>query len=478
MVNTFYWFDYETFGKSPQWDKPAQFAGVRTDADLTIIGEPLMVFCKPQNDYLPDPEASKITGLLPTTLLETGLIEPDFIAKVVAEIGFPGTCSVGYNSIRFDDEFTRHTLYRNFHDPYEYEWKDGNSRWDLLDVVRLTRALRPDGIEWPFHDDGSPSNKLEHLSTANDIKHEAAHDALSDVTATIDMAKLIKQKQPKLFDYAITHRNKQSVAELLNYRTMTPCIHISGMVPAEHGHASIVVPIAQSPGNKNGVIVLDLRTDPDALISLSAEEIARLTFARRDELGDEARLHLRTIQINKCPVIVPIQTLRDVDAERLGIDKAVQFQRAQRWKEITNTELVERISSALGSRPFAKATDTEGNLYGGGFLSAADKNKCEKIRKAPANALASFANLFDDPRYNELLFRYRGRHFNETLNDEERLDWQEHCRHRLELPNADWMTFTTFEEAMQRLEWTKDEHELVASLMRYRDELYDSIYKN
>ncbi|MBX2839590.1 MAG: exodeoxyribonuclease I [Gammaproteobacteria bacterium] len=473
--NSFYWFDYETFGKSPQWDKPAQFAGVRTDQNLKIIGEPLMLFCQPQSDYLPDPEASRITGLKPTELKHTGLIEPDFIAKVVAELGYPGTCSVGYNSIRFDDEFTRHTLYRNFHDPYEYEWKDGNSRWDLLDVVRLTRALRPDGIEWPINDDGKPSNKLEHLSAANNIQHEAAHDALSDVTATIDIAKLIKQSAPKLFRYALEHRDKQSVAEILNVRRQKPCIHVSGMVPSEFGHVSIVLPIARVPNNNNGVIVLDLRTDPAELADLSAAQIAERVFIKDAELSGTTRLHIRTIQINKCPVLVPIQTLRDQDAERLGIDKSTQLARANQWHQLPTERIAKNMVDAVSNRVFTASSDTEGNLYGGGFLSPADKTLCSKIRQAQPHQLSQFANLFDDPRYNELLFRYRGRHFPDTLNEEENIDWQDHRQRRLYADSADWITFSTFDATMDSLDWAPEEQGLVESLREYRDSLYNEL---
>jgi len=281
---TFYWFDYETFGISPAWDKPAQFAGQRTTLDLEPVGEPIILYCKPPADYLPNPEACRVTQMQPDDIARRGSNEADFIKRVVAELGKPGTCSVGYNSIRFDDEFTRHTLFRNFRDPYEYEWKEGNSRWDLLDVVRLARALRPEGINWPVLDDGTPSNKLELLSVANNIEHAHAHDALSDVEATIGMASLLKKTQPKLFDYAFTHRDKKSVASILNYQQRKPCIHVSGMIPGQFGHTSIVVPIARHPVNQNGVIVLDMRTDPSELFDLSAEQIAARVFVAADEL--------------------------------------------------------------------------------------------------------------------------------------------------------------------------------------------------
>ncbi|MFT5897180.1 MAG: exodeoxyribonuclease-1, partial [bacterium] len=208
-TTSFYWFDYETFGTHPAWDRPCQFAGVRTDADLNVIGEPLVIYCRQSPDYLPNPEACRITGISPQLANAKGLCEAQFIRLIHEQMTYPGTCSVGYNNIRFDDEFTRHTLFRNLFDAYEQEWKNDCSRWDLLDIVRLTRALRPDGIQWPTNENGLSSNRLEHLSVANGIEHSQAHDAMSDVWATLGMAKLIKQMQPRLFNYAFNQRGKQ-----------------------------------------------------------------------------------------------------------------------------------------------------------------------------------------------------------------------------------------------------------------------------
>ena len=164
---SFFWHDYETFGRDPRLDRPAQFAGIRTDLDLNEVGEPVMLYCKPAPDYLPDPEACLLTGILPLECLAKGLPEYRFADAVLAELGASGTIGVGYNSIRFDDEVTRHLMWRTLRPPYDREWRNGCSRWDLLDVVRATAALRPEGIEWPRHDDGRPSFKLEHLSAAN-----------------------------------------------------------------------------------------------------------------------------------------------------------------------------------------------------------------------------------------------------------------------------------------------------------------------
>lgn len=470
-MSSFYWFDYETFGTHPAWDRPAQFAGVRTDMNLNPLGEPLVIYCRPPGDYLPNPHACRVTGLLPAEVAEQGLSEADFINQVVAELGHPGTCSVGYNNIRFDDEFTRHTLFRNFHDPYEQEWKHGNSRWDLLDVVRLTRALRPAGIEWPSLPDGTPSNRLELLTAANKLEHANAHDALSDVWATIAMAGLLRDCQPRLFDYVFSHRDKQSVAAMLNVRQRQACIQISGMIPGRHGHAAIVVPIARHPVNQNGVIVLDLRSDPAELANLDAEGIAARVFTSSDTTGTATRLRLRTIHINRCPVLVPLATLGDADAHRLDIDIQQHQEHLERFEALYSEALAERVRQAM-SRPWeARTIDVDGSLYGGSFFKQADKQRFADIRSDAPSELAGYAGQFDDTRLNEMLFRYRARNYPDTLSDAENLDWQQHIKARLTTKDAPWLTFDGFAEEMQSIEWGDDEAQLRASLQQFAADL-------
>lgn len=466
-TDSLYWFDYETFGISPAWDRPSQFAGVRTDLALNQIGDPLTIYCRLPGDYLPSPEACLITGIGPDEVAEKGLAEAAFIEQIRREIGFPGTCHVGYNSVRFDDEFTRHALFRNFHDPYEHEWKDGNSRWDLLDVVRLTRALRPDGIQWPYRDDGAPSNRLEHLTALNGIEHASAHDALSDVRATIAVARLIRDHQPRLFDYVFAHRDKHSIAELLDVKQRTPVILIAGTLPAARSHLAIVLPLARHPANRNGVIVLDLNTDPDELANLDAEEIARRVFSP----GDSTRLGIHTVQINKCPVVVPLNTLRPEDATRLGIDPSKALANAIRAKALlddvrSEPSLATRVGSAMTREWENVPVDVDGSLYGGEFLSGSDKTRLADMLATPSEGLAAFAGHFEDPRLDEMLFRYRARNFPVTLDQDEQELWREDCLLRLTDEHSPWMTFAKFRTAMDACQWDESTSELRDSLER------------
>jgi exodeoxyribonuclease I len=181
-------------------------------------------------------------------------------------------------------KFTRNLLYRNFYDPYGREWQNGNSRWDLIDIARAARALRPEGINWPVNDDGIASFRLEELTQANNISHEAAHDALSDVYATIALARLIKQQQPKLYNYLYQNRLKPAVLELLQIGSFKPLVHVSGRFSAKQNCLAIIVPLYIHPQNTNEVIVYDLSADPSELLALEASEIQQRLFVATTEL--------------------------------------------------------------------------------------------------------------------------------------------------------------------------------------------------
>ncbi|WP_241086484.1 exodeoxyribonuclease I [Candidatus Vondammii sp. HM_W22] len=435
MALTYYWHDYETWGTDPRRDRPAQFAGIRTDEELNIIGRPLVVYCKPADDVLPQPAACLVTGITPQKALEEGVNEAEFFAMIHQEISYPGTCGVGYNSIRFDDEFTRYGLYRNFYDPYAREWQNGNSRWDIIDVVRLTHALRPEGINWPKSEEGITSFKLENLTRENEIAHEAAHDALSDVYATIALAKLIKTHQPRLYDYLLQMRNKKKMGEFLNIREKKPVLHVSSMYPASTGCIAMVAPLAKHPTNTNGVIVYDLRHDPQPLLTLDAKGIAERLFTLRDQLPEGVeRIPLKTIHLNKSPAVVPLNTLTDETAERWEINREICSRHLEALK---NTPGLERkLQSVYSERTFKPVSDPDQNLYGGGFFSSDDRRRMDKIRGTEPSALATAGMIFDDQRLPEMLFRYRARNWPETLSRPDRERWEEFRRERITLADA------------------------------------------
>lgn len=428
---TFFFFDYETWGVSPAKDRPSQFAGVRTDMDFNIIGEPLVIYCQLPADYLPSPEAALITGITPQKAMSHGISEPEFIAKIHAELSTHNTTSLGYNSIRFDDEVTRYTCYRNFIDPYAWSWQKGNSRWDLLDVMRACHALRPEGINWPENEDGFTSFKLEHLSVANGIEHANAHDAMADVIATIELAKKVKAAQPKLFDYFFNMRHKRKLNDLVDIVNMTPLMHVSGMLGRECQYTSWIVPIAWHPTNQNAVIVVDLAKNPQPLIDLNVKELQQRLYTKRDDLApDELPVPIKLVHLNKCPILAPAKTLTAENAEKIGIDRTVCLQNLAVIKQ--HPEIREKLVGLYSiEREYPANDDVDSQLYDG-FFSPSDKAAMDIIRETDPVNLSALEISFSDKRIEPLLFRYRARNYPLTLSDEEQQRWAAHCREYFE----------------------------------------------
>ncbi|KPB72974.1 exodeoxyribonuclease I [Pseudomonas cannabina] len=445
MTSSIFWYDYETTGINPRNDRALQMAGIRTDADLNEIAPPVNLYCQPSDDILPHPAACLITGITPTLLAEKGLSEADFMTRVHAELSAPGTCGAGYNTLRFDDEVTRYSLYRNFFDPYAREWQGGNSRWDLIDVVRAAYALRPDGIVWP-EQDGRVTLKLERLTAANGIDHGQAHDALSDVRATIALARLIREKQPRLYDYLFALRSKQKVQDQI--RLMQPLVHISGRFSAARNYLGVVLPLAWHPHNRNALIVCDLHLDHSPLLDQDASTLKQRLYTRHEALSEgELPVPLKLLHINRCPVIAPMGVLRSEDQERLQLDMAGYESRAAALNE-SREVWQDKVLALYGKEDFTASEDPEQQLYDG-FIADRDRRLCEQVRLADPERLAGDAWPFDDTRLPELLFRYRARNFPHTLSREEQQRWQHFCQERLR--NPEWGAPNTLQDFTKAL---------------------------
>lgn len=435
MAASFFFYDLETSGIDSKRDRIMQFAGQRTDMDLNPIGEPYNLLVALTEEVLPQPAAILITGITPQHTRDEGYNEAQFLEIVTKEILTPDTIIIGYNNIKFDDEFMRCAFFRNMYDPYEWQSQQGRSRWDLLDVVRLTRALRPDGIEWPFDENGVPSNRLEMLSAANSLAHEHAHDALSDVVALIAVAKLIKDKQPKLYEYLFKLRDKTSIQELVagKGRDQTfpgqPFVHTAYTYPKEFLHTSVAAAIGSGPYNGT-FYVYDLRHDPTPWIAMSEEALRKHCQIKYDERPDGHEfLPVRELKTNQCPAVAPYEVLRADEAaqERLKLDPSVIRKHLQILQ--ANPDFAQRAANAL-AREFEKDSDPECCLYDG-FIPDGDKTKMAAVRaKSPAE-LRGFDPGFSDKRLHAMLVRYKARNYPMSLTDEERAEWEAYRTERL-----------------------------------------------
>lgn len=439
MAQTFFFYDLETSGLNPRQDRIMQFAGQRTDMNLEPIGEPYNLLVTLNDDTLPSPDALMVTGITPQKTVEEGYTEAQFARMLSEEIFTPDTIAVGFNNIRFDDEFIRHLLWRNFHDPYEWSWKDGRSRWDLLDVVRLTRALRPEGINWPLDAKGEPSNRLELITSANGIAHENAHDALADVTALIAVTKLIKQKQPQLYDYLLKMRDKKVVQQLVNVDDKKPFVYASGRYDKEFAKTTVAFPLTTS--RNGGVVVYDLRYDPTPFVELSTEELSAKIFASWEErqAEDFVKLPVKELQYNRCPAVAPLGVLEQGDGWRkISLD----LKTVQKHQNIllNHPDFAEKLRTIFENKPaFKKLPDPEAQLYDG-FLNDRDRIRVEAVRNADERELADFHPEFQDERLAPLLLHYKARNFPRSLSEDDLAQWETWRAQRLQAQLPGFMT--------------------------------------
>lgn len=431
MSKTYFFYDLETSGLSARDDRIMQFAGRRTTLDLEPVGEPYNILIALNDDTLPSPNALMVTGISPQKTVDEGYTEAQFTKLLQDEVFTPDTIAVGFNNIRFDDEFIRHILWRNFYDPYEWSWKDGRARWDFLDVVRMTRALRPDGITWPLTEEGRSTNRLELLTKCNGIEHENAHDALADVDALVAVAGLIKTHQPQLFEYLFSMKDKRAVQELVNLDNKQPFVYTSGRYGGDHDFTTVAFPLTS--GKNGAVVVYDLRVDPTPFIDMDSKELAKKLYASWEERRDPEFVALPTkeLQYNRAPAVAPLGVLEKSDAwTRLGLDREAIVHHQKLL--LGAPHFAENLRGLYETKPeYKKMPDPEAQLYDG-FLSDRDKLRVETVRNATERELADFHPEFSDERLSPLLLHYKARNFPKSLSESEQATWEEWRAMRLQ----------------------------------------------
>jgi len=477
MAPSILWYDLETFGLEPRYDRIAQFAALRTDENLEATGEKTLLYCKPTPDYLPSPLSCLVHGITPQYAAEAGLSDYEFAKALRSAMSVAGTTTAGFNSLQFDDEFVRNLLYRNLFDPYEREWRKGNSRWDLIDLMRAARDLRPEGIIWPEDEEGRPIFTLVALARANGIAHESAHDATHDVLATVDLARLVRARQPKLYDWYWAHRGRDSLRPLVDLVDRTPLVHSAAGYTSSKGCTTLVAPVAMDPENRNQLVAIDLRFDPATIIGLDVEELRRRVFTKKAEF-DEERVPLSRIRLNRCPFLAPMSTMSDSAALRLGLDRSECLEHLEVIKK--EPELLQKMVAVFERRdPPPESDDPELRLYAGSFFPEDDARAFELVHERLAAEGAASAKpalyrmKYADERPAQMLRRLFARNFPETLTGGEKAKWRAFCAGRLQLPPLPGATdLATFGKVVsQRLENAETparERGLLQELLAYK----------
>lgn len=423
MQQTFLFYDLETTGTNKAGDRIIQFAAQRTDQNFNINADPLDLKIQLPDDILPHPQATLTTGKTPQDVSD-GIPELELARILYEKVFTQGTTVIGFNNIDFDDNFIRYLFWRNFFDPYEWAWRDSRSRWDLLNPSRMVHALRPDGINWPEDGNGNCNHKLEKLAEANNIQHDHAHDGLSDVLALIDWAKLLRNKQSKMFDYLLSMRDKNKVNQLVNLTKAEPFVLTATRNGATYHYTSVACSIAEGPTN-NTLITYNLRYDPTPWLNFSAAELAALRFTSYEELDKRGLppFPLHSIATNACPTVAPIGVLDEQD----GWDKlALNPQTVRHNMDILrkNPQFIDEAKMAYQAENFPDETrDVEERMYDG-FLNDADRQTANRIHNADAKLMATWDPYFHDERLPQLFIHFKARNFPETLSQAEAQVWE------------------------------------------------------
>lgn len=457
MKESFYFYDLETTGLSPKKDRIMQFAGQRTDNNLEPIGEPDNIYIKITEDILPSPDAVMVTGITPQKTLSEGISEAEFLKYFYDQIAVPNTVFVGFNSVRFDDEFIRYLNYRNFYDAYEWQWSGGRSKWDILDVVRMTRALRPEGIKWPFSSDGKPSNRLELLTDLNKLEHSHAHDALSDVFATIEVAKMIQQKNQKLFEYLLKIRSKKEVDSLVSKGV--PFVYSSGRYSSEFNYTTAATVLGAHPEKQGAYLVYDLRFDPEEYSDKSIDELEEMF---NNQYGEGAkRFPVKIMHNNKCPALAPLNVVteknwKDIQLEKTTVEQNYLKLAANENLKLKIIELFRRNQQQIQTRFISDEQTVDEQLYDG-FFDRGDKNKMRVVRAAEVDDLVDLSFDFDDSRLRSLLILYKARQYPASMNESEQEYWNNYKKNSLNQKQTDGTS--KIESFFKRLEQLAEIHQ-------------------
>lgn len=482
MSQTLFFYDLETSGISPAYSRAMQFGGIRTDLDLNPLAAPVSWLVQVPEDVLPEPEAILVHGITPQKTLADGLTEREFAQKLVKEVFIPDTIAVGFNNVRFDDEFIRHILWRNFYDPYEWHWQSGRSRWDLLDLTRMTRALRPKGLNWPNDSEGVATNRLEALAEANGFKIAKAHDAQEDILATLELARRLKAAQPKLYDFLFKNRDKNSVAKIISSAQplKTPFVYTSGAYPSEHSKTTMAVVLGAHPTDSGSVLVYDLRHNPKPFSGLSAKDLTGLLFLTREQRQETAPLPVKKLSLNRVPAVAPLGVLDEAAQKRIGLN----LKTAQHNLKLLQADdgFYQRVAEAFDLRePLPKRQDPEGQLYDG-FLNDKDKALTKQVSSAAPGKLADWQPDFIDERLPVLYLRYKARNLPFTLSQDEKIAWESWRTQKLIKGVDSSLTLSKFAERLAKIAQstrTKDQQFLLEELKLYAEsiaplQLFDS----
>jgi len=379
----FVFFDTETTGLKHGFDQIVHFAAIRTDANLNEVDR-FEARSRLLPHVLPHPAALRTNGLPIGRLLDPSLSSHYDMVRAIRQrlLSWSPSIFVGYNSIRFDEEMLRHALFQALHPAYLTS-NHNNSRADVWGLVMAAAAVSPACLSVPIGPEGRPIFRLEQLASANGVAHERAHDALSDVVATLELCRLVHQRSPELWQRFVRFSKKATVADFVEAEDG---FMLTEFFANQAYHAPVVC-IGRDPDQANGRFCLGLNGDVDRLAAMTDDEL-------RTELAQKP-CPVRRLRINAAPTLTALYDAPEVMLDGVDIE-AIEAQ-ARRVKG--DSALCSRLVSAYTStrEPRVPSPHPEERLYDG-FPGPQDEARMIAFHDADWRDRLSIVQSFDDER--------------------------------------------------------------------------------
>lgn len=398
MTHTYLFYDTETTGLNICCDQVMQFAAIRTDLALHEI-ERVEFKVKLNPDVIPSPYAL-LTHRISIHDCNDGLSEYEAAKKIHALFNQPNTISIGYNTLNFDDELLRFTFFRNLLTPYTHQYANGCSRMDIYPCVVFYYLYHRDFLNWPSNDEGVVNLKLENLATANQLEQLKAHDALSDVEATIALARKLQMKQQS-WDYVRRYFNKNQELERL-HKLDRMALMINGRLGAKQHYQAPVINLGQHYHYRNQTVWL--RLDDDKLTATTRTNIPNNTWVFRKKLTEP-------------PFLLPLttKTQRHLSEERLQL-----AEQNYRWLQ-AQPELLKDIKAYYlnYTYPSIENLDPDAALYEAGFPSDLDQRLCAQFHNADLHQKQHIVERLESPYLTRAARRLLSRNYFNCAPDED-----------------------------------------------------------
>ena len=456
-------YDVETTGLTKGFDQIVQFAALRTDSALKITDQ-FQIRCRLMPHVIPAPEAMRVTGLRIEQLLDTSLPSHYGMVTEVQRIltSWCPALFLGYNSLSFDEEFLRQVFYQCLYRPYLTNTR-GSARADVLNLCRVTAALRLDVLKPAIDEDGRPIFKLKALAEANGIATPLSHNAVADVSTTLALCQLISNRAPEIWSQFLRFSQKASVESFITEEDAFLVSETFG----NHHRARVVTPIGRHSERAIRYYCLDVVADLDTLRGMSDDQLISLCKG--------AARPIVTIRTNAAPTL---WALYDATQEQLAPfdGEAEILQRVAQVRE--DAPFLERLRKAaqVAEPSYSLSPHVEEQLYEGGFPLRKDETLMECFHAAPWEQRVELVREFSDARYRCLAVRLIYLERPDLLATEHRRDADEDVRRRLMAPlNADvrWRSIPAAQRDVNTLVAAGLDGDDLASQLRYSDYLKD-----